>query len=57
LISSYELDRYLAGATKEGLHLHSQTPHAISAEYSKSRRHAKKVELRTGEGTLTSGRI
>lgn len=45
-ISSYELDKYLAGATKEGLHLHSQTPQAISAEYCKSRRQAKKVKLR-----------
>jgi putative transposase len=44
--SSYELDRYTAGATREGLPLHSQTVQAISAELVTRRRQYGKVKLR-----------
>ena len=44
--SAYELDRYTAGATKEGLPLHSQTVQAISAELVTRRKQHKKVKLR-----------
>lgn len=45
-ISAYELDALTAGATKEGLTLHSQTVQAISAEYATRRRQFKKRQLR-----------
>ena len=45
-ISAYELDALTAGATKEGLQLHSQTVQAISAEYATRRRQFKKRQLR-----------
>ena len=45
-VSAYELDRYTAGATKEGLPLHSQTVQAISAELVARRKQARKVRLR-----------
>ena len=44
--SAYELDRYTAGATKEGLPLHSQTVQAISAELVTRRKQFRKVRLR-----------
>lgn len=43
--SSAELDRYTAGATKEGLSLHSQTVQAISKELVARRRQFKKRRL------------
>ncbi len=44
--SGYDLDRLTAGATKEGLSLHSQTLQAISSEYCTRRRQFKKCKLR-----------
>ena len=44
--SNIELDRYTAGATKEGLSLHSQTVQAISKELVTRRRQFKKAKLR-----------
>jgi hypothetical protein len=37
-LSKYELDEFTAGATKEGLPLHSQTIQAIDAEFATRRR-------------------
>ena len=45
-LSAYDLDRYTAGATREGLPLHSQTVQAISAEYVTRRKQHRKVKLR-----------
>jgi len=45
-LSAYDIDRYTAGATKEGLPLHSQTVQAISAEFVARRKQHKKVKLR-----------
>jgi putative transposase len=45
-ISAYEIDDYTAGATKEGLPLHSQTVQAISAELVTRRKQFRKVKLR-----------
>lgn len=44
--TGYDLDQLTAGATKEGLTLHSQTLQAVSAEYFTRRRQFKKVKLR-----------
>ena len=44
--TGYDLDELTAGATKEGLSLHSQTVQAISAEYCTRRRQFKKAKLR-----------
>ena len=44
--SNYDLDHYTAGATKEGLALHSQTVQAISKELVTRRRQHKKLKLR-----------
>jgi IS605 OrfB family transposase len=44
--TGYDLDQLTAGATKEGLSLHSQTVQAISAEYCTRRRQFKKAKLR-----------
>ncbi|KWA84018.1 transposase [Burkholderia ubonensis] len=54
--SSAELDRYTAGATKEGLSLHSQTVQAISKELVTRRRQFKKRRLawRTSSGVHRS---
>lgn len=43
--SSADLDKLTAGATKEGLSLHSQTVQAINAEYVTRRRQFKKARL------------
>ena len=43
--TAYELHRYTAGATKEGLSLHSQTVQAINEEYVTRRRQFKKHRL------------
>jgi IS605 OrfB family transposase len=54
--SNAELDRYTAGATKEGLSLHSQTVQAISKELVTRRRQFKKRRLawRKSGGTRRS---
>ena len=44
--TGYDLDQLTAGATKEGLSLHSQTVQAVSAEYCVRRRQFKKAKLR-----------
>ena len=44
-LSAYDFCPYLAGATKEGLSLHSQTVQVIAAQYAKSREAAHKVRL------------
>jgi len=44
--TGYDLDQLTAGATKEGLSLHSQTLQAVSAEYCARRRQFKKAKLR-----------
>lgn len=44
--TGYDLDQLTAGATKEGLGLHSQTMQAISAEYCTRRKQFKKAKLR-----------
>jgi hypothetical protein len=43
--TAYELNALTAGATKEGLSLHSQTVQAISAEYVTRRKQFKKRRL------------
>ncbi|MGK5078508.1 RNA-guided endonuclease InsQ/TnpB family protein [Janthinobacterium sp. HLX7-2] len=45
-LSEYDIDTYTAGATKEGLNLHSTTVQAISKELVTRRRQFKKVKLR-----------
>lgn len=45
-VSAGELDALTAGATKEGLSLHSQTVQAVNAEYVTRRRQFKKAKLR-----------
>jgi hypothetical protein len=40
--TGYDLDQLTAGATKEGLRLHSQTVQAISSEYCTRRRQLKR---------------
>ena len=54
--TAYELDALTAGATKEGLGLHSQTVQAISAEYVSRRKQFKKRKLswRSSKGTRRS---
>jgi len=44
--SNIDLDKLTAGATKEGLSLHSQTVQAISKEYVTRRRQFKRAKLR-----------
>jgi len=44
--SSYDLQKYTDGATKEGLSLHSQTVQGICDEYATRRRQSKKLKLR-----------
>ena len=44
-ISAFELDALTAGATKEGLDLHSQTVQAVTAELVTRRKQFKKVKL------------
>ncbi len=45
-LSGYDLDKLTAGATKEGLRLHSQTVQAICSEYAGRRKQFKKTKLR-----------
>ena len=44
--SAYDLDKYTAGATKEGLKIHSQTLQSITSEYATRRKQFKKCKLR-----------
>ena len=46
LLSGYDFAPYTAGATKEGLPLHSQTVQAVSEEFATRRKQFKKVKLR-----------
>jgi len=54
--TAYEMDALTAGATKEGLSLHSQTIQAISAEYVTRRKQFKKRRLswRSSKGARRS---
>ena len=45
-ISSDELHRFTAGATREGLDLHSQTVQAVNEEFTTRRKQFKKARLR-----------
>ena len=45
-LSEYDIDKYTAGATKEGLNLHSTTVQAISKELVTRRVQHRKVKLR-----------
>jgi putative transposase len=45
-LSGYDFANFTRGATKEGLHLHSQTVQAIAEEYATRRRQSKNVRLR-----------
>ncbi len=42
-LSGYDFARFTRGATKEGLHLHSQTVQAIAEEYATRRRQFRPV--------------
>jgi len=44
-LSGYDFAKFTRGATKEGLHLHSQTVQAIAEEYATRRRQFSKVRL------------
>jgi len=44
-LSGYDFAKFTRGATKEGLHLHSQTVQAIAEEYARRRRQCGKVRL------------
>jgi putative transposase len=44
-LSGYDFAKFTRGATKEGLHLHSQTVQAIAEEYATRRRQFGKVRL------------
>jgi putative transposase len=44
-LSGYDFAKFTRGATKEGLHLHSQTLQAIAEEYATRRRQFRKVRL------------
>jgi IS605 OrfB family transposase len=45
LLSGYDFAKFTRGATKEGLHLHSQTVQAIAEEYATRRRQFRKMRL------------
>jgi transposase len=44
-LSGFDFAKFTRGATKEGLHLHSQTVQAIAEEYATRRQQSKKVRL------------
>jgi putative transposase len=50
-LSGYDFAKFTRGATKEGLHLHSQTVQAIAEEYATRRRQFSKVRLRWRKST------
>ena len=45
-LSGFDLQKYTAGATREGLPLHSQSVQAIAEEYALRRKQFKKTKLR-----------
>ena len=45
-LSGFDLQKYTAGATREGLPLHSQSVQAIAEEYATRRKQFKKTKLR-----------
>ena len=45
-MGNYDIDKYTAGSTKEGLHIHSSTLQEISREYVTRRKQFKKAKLR-----------
>jgi hypothetical protein len=44
-LSGYDFAKFTRGATKEGVHLHSQTVQGIAEEYATRRRHCRQVRL------------
>jgi putative transposase len=52
-LSGYDFAKFTRGATKEGLHLHSQTVQAIAEEYATRRRQFRRVRLRWRKSTGT----
>src|SRR5258707_5514142 len=50
-LSRYDFAKFTRGATKEGLHLHSQTVQAIAEEYATRRRQFRKVRLNWRKST------
>ena len=54
--SAYDMHPYLAGSSKAGLRLHSQTIQAITEEYVTRRKQFKKIKLnwRTNKGSRKS---
>src|SRR5450631_200151 len=50
-LSGYDFAKFTRGATKEGLHLHSQTVQAVAQEYAVRRRQFRKVRLRWRKST------
>jgi putative transposase len=50
-LSGFDFAKFTRGATKEGLHLHSQTVQAIAEEYAMRRRQFRKVRLRWRKST------
>jgi putative transposase len=50
-LSGYDFAKFTCGATKEGLHLHSQTVQAIAEEYATRGRQFRKVRLRWRKST------
>ena len=55
-LSAYDLQKYTAGSTKEGLSINSATVQMVGAEYVKSRKQFKKAKLswRVSRGTRKS---
>src|SRR6202140_4878516 len=50
-LSGFDFAKFTRGATKEGLHLHSQTVQAIAEEYATRRRQFRKVWLSLRKST------
>jgi hypothetical protein len=55
-LSGFDFAKFTRGATKEGLHLHSQTVQAIAEEYAARRRQFKKVRLSRRKSTGSRAR-
>jgi putative transposase len=56
-LSGYDFAEFTRGATKEGLHLHSQTVQAIAEEYATRRRQFRKVRLSWRKSTGSRRRL
>jgi transposase len=56
-LSGYDFAKFTRGATKEGLHLHSQTVQAIAEEYATRRRQFRKVRLSWRKSTGSRGSL